>query len=76
MKIHEYQAKEILAKYGVAVPAGIAATTVEETVKAAETLKEQGATLFVVKAQIHAGGRGKGRTKKNNAKGVVLCKSS
>ncbi len=75
MKIHEYQAKEILAKYGVAVPAGIAATTVEETVKAAETLKEQGATLFVVKAQIHAGGRGKGRTKKNNAKGVVLCKS-
>lgn len=75
MKIHEYQAKEILAKYGVAVPAGIAATTVEETVKAAEKLKEQGATLFVVKAQIHAGGRGKGRTKKNNAKGVVLCKS-
>lgn len=75
MKIHEYQAKEILAKYGVAVPAGISATTVEETVKAAEKLKDQGATLFVVKAQIHAGGRGKGRTKKNNAKGVILCKT-
>lgn len=75
MKIHEYQAKEILAKYGVAVPAGIATTTVEETVEAAEKLKADGATLFVVKAQIHAGGRGKGRTKKNNAKGVVLCKT-
>ncbi|MTI86848.1 MAG: ADP-forming succinate--CoA ligase subunit beta [Balneolaceae bacterium] len=75
MKIHEYQAKEILKSYDVAVPAGIAATTVEETVEAAKKLKEEGATLFVVKAQIHAGGRGKGRTKKNNAKGVVLCKS-
>ncbi|SMO70834.1 ADP-forming succinate--CoA ligase subunit beta [Gracilimonas mengyeensis] len=75
MKIHEYQAKEILEKYNVAVPAGIATTTVEETVEAAKKLKEEGATLFVVKAQIHAGGRGKGRTKKNNAKGVVLCKS-
>ncbi|MBO6585144.1 MAG: ADP-forming succinate--CoA ligase subunit beta [Gracilimonas sp.] len=75
MKIHEYQAKEILEKYNVAVPAGIATTTVEETVEAAKKLKEDGASLFVVKAQIHAGGRGKGRTKKNNAKGVVLCKS-
>ncbi|MEX0844995.1 MAG: ADP-forming succinate--CoA ligase subunit beta, partial [Balneolaceae bacterium] len=75
MKIHEYQAKEILEKYGVAVPAGIATTTVEETVDAAKKLKENGASLFVVKAQIHAGGRGKGRTKKNNAKGVVLCKT-
>jgi succinyl-CoA synthetase beta subunit len=75
MKIHEYQAKEILEKYNVAVPAGIATTTVEETVEAAKKLKGQGAELFVVKAQIHAGGRGKGRTKKNNAKGVVLCKT-
>jgi succinyl-CoA synthetase beta subunit len=75
MKIHEYQAKEILEKYNVAVPAGIATTTVEETVEAAKKLKENGASLFVVKAQIHAGGRGKGRTKKNNAKGVVLCKT-
>lgn len=75
MKIHEYQAKEILEKYDVAIPAGIATTTVEETVEAAKKLKEDGASLFVVKAQIHAGGRGKGRTKKNNAKGVVLCKT-
>lgn len=75
MKIHEYQAKEILKSYGVAVPAGIATTSVEETVEAAEKLKAEGASLFVVKAQIHAGGRGKGRTKKNNAKGVVLCKT-
>ncbi len=75
MKIHEYQAKEILKKYGVAIPDGIAATTVEEAVAAANELKANGATLFVVKAQIHAGGRGKGRTKKSNSKGVILCKS-
>ncbi len=75
MKIHEYQAKEILKKYGVAVPDGIAATSVEEAVEAAKKMEANGATLFVVKAQIHAGGRGKGRTKKNNAKGVILCKT-
>jgi len=75
MNIHEYQAKEILAQYGVAVPAGIAAFTVEEAVAAANELKDKGATLFVVKAQIHAGGRGKGRTVKNNAKGVILARS-
>lgn len=75
MKIHEYQAKEILKKYGVPVPEGIAVTTVDDAVKAAEKLQKDGTTLFVVKAQIHAGGRGKGRTKKNNAKGVILCKS-
>lgn len=75
MKIHEYQAKEILKKYGVAVPDGIAATSVEDAVEAAKKMEANGATLFVVKAQIHAGGRGKGRTKKNNAKGVILCRS-
>ena len=75
MNIHEYQAKEILAQYGVAVPAGIAAFTVEEAVAAANERKAKGATLFVVKAQIHAGGRGKGRTVKNNAKGVILARS-
>lgn len=73
MKIHEYQAKEILKEYNVAVPAGEAATTVEDAVSAAQKMKEDGATLFVVKAQIHAGGRGKGRTKNSNAKGVILC---
>ena len=75
MKIHEYQAKEILASFGVPVPKGISTTTVEGAVKAAEELQAEGTSLFVVKAQIHAGGRGKGRTKKNNAKGVILCKS-
>jgi len=61
MKIHEYQAKDILARYGVAVQPGTVATTVEEAVAAAEKVKEQtGRDVFVVKAQIHAGGRGKG----------------
>lgn len=75
MKIHEYQAKEILKEYDVSVPAGIAAASIDEAVDAAKKLKEEGATLFVVKAQIHAGGRGKGRTKNSNAKGVILCKT-
>jgi succinyl-CoA synthetase beta subunit len=57
MKIHEYQGKEILRKFGVRVPRGIPAFTVEEAVKAAEQL---GGPVWVVKAQIHAGGRGKG----------------
>src|SRR3954470_21923081 len=57
MKIHEYQGKEILRKVGVTVPRGIPCMTVEEAVKAAETL---GGPVWVVKAQIHAGGRGKG----------------
>ncbi|KFI06032.1 ADP-forming succinate--CoA ligase subunit beta [Massilia sp. BSC265] len=57
MKIHEYQGKEILRKFGVTVPRGIPCMTVEEAVKAAEEL---GGPVWVVKAQIHAGGRGKG----------------
>ncbi|AKC68315.1 ADP-forming succinate--CoA ligase subunit beta [Pandoraea oxalativorans] len=57
MKIHEYQGKEILRKFGVAVPRGIPAFSVDEAVKAAEEL---GGPVWVVKAQIHAGGRGKG----------------
>lgn len=75
MKIHEYQAKDILKSYNVAVPAGIAATSVDEAVSAAKRMKQSGSTLYVVKAQIHAGGRGKGRTVNSNAKGVILCKS-
>lgn len=58
MKIHEYQAKSILRRYGVAVPQGQAAKTPEEAVTAAEQL---GGKIWVVKSQIHAGGRGKGR---------------
>ncbi len=61
MKIHEYQGKEILRKFGVATPHGIACFSVDEAVKAAETLATQSASkVWVVKAQIHAGGRGKG----------------
>ncbi|MBN1398828.1 MAG: ADP-forming succinate--CoA ligase subunit beta [Bacteroidetes bacterium] len=57
MKIHEYQGKEILKKYDVAVPVGDVAFTIDEAVKAAEKI---GGSVLVVKAQIHAGGRGKG----------------
>ncbi len=60
MKIHEYQAKGILSKYGVAVPRGEMATTIEEAETAAKNLFDAGAKGVVVKAQIHAGGRGKG----------------
>ncbi len=75
MNIHEYQAKELLAKYGVAVPKGIAALSVEEAVAAAKQLP---GPLYVVKSQIHAGGRGKGKFKElgPDAKGGVrLAKS-
>ncbi|MGN6356154.1 MAG: ADP-forming succinate--CoA ligase subunit beta [Novosphingobium sp.] len=75
MNIHEYQAKELLAKFGVAVPAGIAALSVEEAVAAAKQLP---GPLYVVKAQIHAGGRGKGKFKELPAEakgGVRLAKT-
>jgi succinyl-CoA synthetase beta subunit len=68
MKIHEYQGKEILKKYGVAVPRGTMATTREEAEAAAKDILASGATGVVVKAQIHAGGRGKGG-------GVKIAKS-
>lgn len=65
MKIHEFQAKEILSRYQVTVPKGIVANSVDEAVAAAEKL---GGNVWVVKAQIHAGGRGKGG-------GVKVCKT-
>ncbi|MFN3435528.1 MAG: ATP-grasp domain-containing protein, partial [Sphingomonas sp.] len=70
MNIHEYQAKELLAKFGVPVPAGFAALSVDEAVEAAGKLP---GPLYVVKAQIHAGGRGKGKFKElgPDAKGGV-----
>ena len=68
MKIHEYQAKGILKKYGVAVPRGTMATTREEAEAVAKEILGSGATGVVVKAQIHAGGRGKGG-------GVKIAKS-
>jgi succinyl-CoA synthetase beta subunit len=68
MKIHEYQGKQIIAKYGVPVPRSVPVFTVEDAAKAAEMLiKETGIPVVVVKAQIHAGGRGKGG-------GVKVCK--
>jgi len=75
MNIHEYQAKELLAKFGVAVPAGHAALSVDEAVAAAGKLP---GPLYVVKAQIHAGGRGKGKFKELGADakgGVRLSKT-
>ncbi len=65
MKIHEYQGKSILSKYGVAVPRGHMVESVEEADTAARALFHEGATGVVVKAQIHAGGRGKGRRRKD-----------
>lgn len=73
MNIHEYQAKEVLAKYGVPVPVGYPAFSVEEAIEAA---KKIGGNFWVVKAQIHAGGRGKGKFKELPADakgGVRLC---
>jgi len=75
MNIHEYQAKAVLKEYGVPVSPGFPAFTVEEAVKAAEDL---GGPLWVVKSQIHAGGRGKGKFKEADAGekgGVRLAKS-
>ena len=76
MNIHEYQGKLILKKYGVRVPTGLVASTPEEAFKAAKDIREKtGKDSFVVKAQIHAGGRGKGGGIKtsNNASEVKQC---
>ena len=74
MKIHEYQAKQLFRAAGVAVPQGIVAKTAEEAAKAFETL---GGPIAVVKSQIHAGGRGKGRFKEfPDQRGVVLVRSA
>ena len=75
MNIHEYQAKELLAKFGIGIPKGIAALTVAQAVDAARQLP---GPLYVVKAQIHAGGRGKGKFKELGAEakgGVRLARS-
>src|ERR1700682_4313863 len=72
MNIHEYQAKELLQKFGVATPRGKAASTPDEAEQAA---RELGTNNLVVKAQIHAGGRGKGTFTKGFKGGVHLCQS-
>ena len=70
MKIHEYQGKELLKRYGVPVPFGLPAMSVEEAIAAVPRVqKEAGTEVVVVKAQIHAGGRGKGG-------GVKVCKNA
>src|ERR1041385_3076409 len=76
MNIHEYQAKEILGKYGVAVPAGQVCRTPEEAKAASQRLLAGGAGMVVVKSQIHAGGRGKGTFKSGFQGGVKLCKTA
>jgi succinyl-CoA synthetase beta subunit len=68
MKIHEYQARQLLANAKIPVPAGTMVTSIEEAEQAAASLFDAGATLLVVKAQVHAGGRGK-------AGFVKLCKT-
>lgn len=76
MNIHEYQAKDILKRFGVAVQKGIVADTPDKAVAAAKELQsETGTKFFVVKSQIHAGGRGKGTIKETGSRGVVLSKS-
>jgi succinyl-CoA synthetase beta subunit len=76
MNIHEYQAKDILKKFGVAVQRGIVADTPDKAVAAAKEIQaETGSKWFVVKSQIHAGGRGKGTVKETGSKGVVLAKN-
>lgn len=75
MNIHEYQGKEILQRFGVTVQRGIVADTPDGAVAAAKELQsETGTQWFVIKSQIHAGGRGKGTIKETGSRGVVLAK--
>lgn len=76
MNIHEYQAKEILKSYGVAVQNGFVAETPEEAKEAAEKVRaEYNSDWCVIKAQIHAGGRGKGKIVGSEQRGVQVAKS-
>ena len=76
MNIHEYQAKKILKSYGVKVQEGYVADTPAKASDAAKKLNEEtGTSWYVIKAQIHAGGRGKGKINETGSNGVVLAKS-
>ena len=75
MNIHEYQAKQLLARHGVAVPAGEPCKTVDEARAVAERLIAAGHSTLVIKSQIHAGGRGKGTFKHGFQGGVKLARS-
>jgi succinyl-CoA synthetase beta subunit len=75
MNLHEYQGKSILQKYGVAIQRGVVVEKVEDAIAAAKKLTEEtGTGWYVVKAQIHAGGRGKGVVEETGSHGVVLAK--
>ena len=75
MNLHEYQGKSILKSFGVAVQEGIVVYKLEDAVAAAKKLSEEtGTSWFVVKAQIHAGGRGKGTVEETGSHGVVIAK--
>ena len=75
MNIHEYQAKEILKSYGVSIQEGIVVDNLEKAISSAKQLnKETGTDWFVIKAQIHAGGRGKGTIQQTGSRGVVIAK--
>src|SRR5438477_5671095 len=76
MNIQEYQAKQLLAQYGVAVPPGEVCETAEAAKAIAQKLFQNGAGVVVVKSQVHAGGRGKGTFKSGFQGGVKLCKSA
>src|SRR5690242_16807127 len=76
MNLHEYQAKQLLAQYGVLVPAGEVCETAEAAKMIATQLIVNGAKLLVVKSQIHAGGRGKGTFKSGYKGGVRLFKTA
>src|SRR5712691_3668827 len=76
MNLHEYQAKQLLAQYGVSVTAGEVCQSPEAARKIAESLFVQGANLLAVKSQIHAGGRGKGTFKSGYQGGVKLFKTA
>src|SRR5438552_1142909 len=76
MNIHEYQAKQLLVQYGVAIPAGDVCETPEAAKAIAEKLFAGGAKIVVIKAQVHAGGRGKGAFKTGFQGGVKLCRSA
>ena len=76
MNLHEYQGKEILASYGVRIQRGIIATSPEEAVSAAKRISDEtGSQWYVIKAQVHAGGRGKGKIVGSEQHGVALAKS-
>lgn len=76
MNIHEYQGKELLKSFGVKIQEGIVADSPSEATAAAKKLNEEtGTSWYVVKAQIHAGGRGKGKVQETGSNGVVLSKS-